>query len=57
MSGYIKTSRRRFIKIGSSMILATAASSSGAEVLFKRKSHVSKELLVVGLILGAGAST
>jgi len=51
------TSRRRFIKIGSSMILATAASSSGAEVLFKRKSHVSRELLEVGLILGAGAST
>jgi len=39
------------------MILASAASSSGAEVLFKRKSAVSKELLEVGLILGAGGST
>lgn len=39
------------------MILASTASSSGARVLFKRKSSVSKELLEVGLILGAGGST
>jgi len=51
------TSRRRFIKIGSSMVIASAASSSGAEVLFKRRSQVSRELLEVGLILGAGGST
>jgi hypothetical protein len=50
-------SRRRFIKIGSSMILAGTASESGAGVLFKRKSQVSRELLEVGLILGAGGST
>ncbi|MCE5251417.1 hypothetical protein LLG96_14485 [bacterium] len=50
-------SRRRFLKIGSSMVLAGAASSSGAGVLFKRSSAVSKELLEVGLILGTGGST
>ncbi len=50
-------SRRRFMKIGSSMILACAASSSDGKVLFKRKSQVSRELLEVGLILGAGGST
>ncbi len=53
----VNPSRRRFMKIGSSMILACAASSAGAEVLFKRKSAVSPELLEVGLILGAGGST
>ena len=57
MQGNINTSRRRFIKIGSSMILASTASSSGAGVLFKRSSSVSKELLEVGLILGSGGST
>jgi len=50
-------SRRRFMKIGSSMILACAASSSDGKVLFKRTSQVSRELLEVGLILGAGGST
>ena len=51
------TSRRGFMKMGSSMILAGAASRSDAGVLFRRASPASKELLEVGLILGAGGST
>ena len=53
----INASRRRFLKIGSSMILASTARSSSAKVLFKRKSPVSRELLEVGLILGSGGQS
>ncbi|MDP2984672.1 MAG: hypothetical protein Q8O92_15235 [Candidatus Latescibacter sp.] len=53
----IKASRRRFLKIGSSMILASAAPPSSAEVIFKRKSPASRELLEVGLILGSGGQS
>ncbi|MFC1693400.1 hypothetical protein ACFL1R_07840 [Candidatus Latescibacterota bacterium] len=54
MSGNTNESRRRFLKIGASMILVTSALSANAKVIFKRKSPASKELLEVGLILGAG---
>jgi len=57
MSGKTTTSRRRFLKIGSSMILATTAPAANAKVLFKRKSSASKELLEVGLVLGAGGQS
>lgn len=50
-------SRRRFLKIGSSMILAGAAPMAGAEVTFKRTSPASRELLEVGLILGSGGQS
>jgi hypothetical protein len=50
-------SRRRFLKIGPSMILASAAASSEAGVLFKRSSPASKELVEVGLILGHGGQS
>ena len=52
---YLNTneSRRRFLKIGASMILASTSSSASAKVIFKRKSPASKELLEAGLILGA----
>ncbi|HEX3000719.1 MAG TPA: hypothetical protein VHR86_10870 [Armatimonadota bacterium] len=52
-----KSSRRSFLKAGSSAILAGAASSASAGVLFKRTSPVSRDLLEVGLILGTGGST
>ncbi len=54
MSGITNESRRRFLKIGASMILATSTTSASSKVIFKRKSPASKELLEVGLILGAG---
>ena len=57
MSLNTKKSRRRFLKIGTSMILACAAPSSNAEVIFKRKSPASRELIEVGLILGAGGQS
>ena len=53
----INASRRRFLKIGSSMILASAAQPSSAKVLFKRTSPASRELLEVGLILGHGGQS
>jgi len=58
MTGNNNATRRRFLKIGSSMILATsAAPSSDAKVLFKRTSPASKDLLEVGLILGHGGQS
>lgn len=45
--------RRRFFKIGASMILVTT-SSSAAKVRFKRTSPASQDLVEVGLILGSG---
>ena len=39
------------------MILASAAASTGAEVLFKRSSPASRDLLEVGLILGHGGQS
>ncbi len=39
------------------MILAGTASSSDADVVFKRKSPASRELLEVGLILGSGGQS
>ncbi len=39
------------------MILASSATSSGAEVLYKRTSPTSRELIEVGLILGAGGQS
>ena len=53
----INASRRRFMKIGPSMILASSVSSSKADVIFKRKSPASRELLEVGLILGHGGQS
>ncbi|MHB9027839.1 MAG: Gfo/Idh/MocA family oxidoreductase [Candidatus Latescibacterota bacterium] len=53
----MKPSRRRFLKIGPAMILAGAASSSNAEVIFKRTSPASRELVEVGLILGNGGQS
>ncbi len=50
-------SRRKFLKTGSALILAGPASSVGSGVLFKRTSPASRDLLEVGLILGAGGST
>lgn len=49
--------RRRFLKIGPSMILAGAAAPSKAEVIFKRTSPASRELVEVGLILGHGGQS
>ena len=54
MSVNTGVSRRRFLKIGTSMILATTASSTGAGVRFKRKKPSSHNLLEVGLLLGSG---
>ena len=54
MSVNTGASRRRFLKIGTSMILATTASSTRADVRFKRKNPSSHDLLKVGLILGSG---
>ena len=54
MSLNTSTSRRRFLNIGSSMILATTASSARANVSFKRKSPSSRELLEVGILMGIG---
>ncbi len=48
------TTRRRFLKIGSSMVLVTSASPTNAKVLFKRSSPASKELIEVGIIMGIG---
>jgi hypothetical protein len=57
MTVNIDTTRRRFLKIGSSMILASLAHLSGANVLFKRTSPASKELVEVGLVLGHGGQS
>jgi len=54
MNENVNESRRRFIKIGSSMILAVAASSAYPVVRYKRKSPASHNLVEVGLILGSG---
>ena len=50
----VNDSRRRFLKIGTSMILAATASSVPAGVRFKRKSPASQDLLEVGILLGSG---
>lgn len=50
-------SRRRFLKIGPSMILASTVQTAGTDVLFKRTSPASKELIEVGLILGHGGQS
>ena len=47
-------SRRKFIKIGASMLLATSAPQINAATRFKRKSPASMDLLKVGLITGTG---
>ena len=47
-------SRRKFLKIGTSMVLATTAASSNAAVRFKRITPSSINLLEAGLILGPG---
>ena len=49
-------SRRRFLKVGSSMVLVTSAFPSAAEVMFKRSSAASKELIEVGIIMGWAAT-
>ena len=46
-------SRRRFLKVGSSMVLAAGASSVHAKVPFRRQSPSSHDLQEVGLILGS----
>ncbi len=53
----VRSSRRRFLKTGTAMALAGAASSSDAKVLYKRPSPVSKDLIEVGLILGVGGQS
>ena len=50
----VNCSKRRFLKIGTSMILAVSASSVSSKVRFKRKSPASHNLLEVGIILGSG---
>jgi hypothetical protein len=57
MTENIDASRRRFLKIGSSMILASSAVSSDAKVIFKRKSPSARDLIEVGLILGNGGQS
>ncbi|MFA6471348.1 MAG: hypothetical protein WCU00_04820, partial [Candidatus Latescibacterota bacterium] len=47
-------SRRKFLKVGASMALASTVSPAGAKVLFKRTSPGARDLLKVGLLLGEG---
>jgi len=47
-------SRRRFMKIGASMVLATSAPPVQAKVRFKRKSPSSLDLVEVGLLTANG---
>ena len=54
MSWNANESRRRFLKIGASIVLATTAPAAGAAVRFKRKSPASHDLVEVGLLLGTG---
>ena len=46
--------RRRFLKIGTSMVFVTSASHTESKVRFKRKTPASHDLVEVGLILGSG---
>ena len=55
MSETTRASRRKFLKIGTSMILAAGAPSLHANTRFKRKSPASRNLLEVGIILGSGS--
>ena len=50
----VTTTRRKFFKLGASMVLATTASSAGAAVRFKRKSPASLDLVEVGILTTAG---
>ena len=55
MNENIQNSRRKFLKIGSSMLLVSSATyKTEAKVRFKRKTPASHDLVEVGLILGRG---